>query len=333
MRLTRLLAAGAALVAVAAGTTASSSAQVSVQLPNLTSGIKSLTGNVLPQLDKAAPVSSAPATQRMRIGLLVAHPHQAAENAALRAIYNPSSAHYHQFFTPQGYAKQFGVTPAAASAVRSWLTSHGLSIDYTSGARDYFLASGTVSQVQNLFATKLGLYSFKGASFLANASAPQVPARLHIVQVLGLNTFQRYHTMVQEAQARGALPAASSPNIGAQSPKDLWSIYQQPKNQTGRGVSVAILGNGATDSVIKDLHQFDRRTASTSCRCRLSTRRPTATTRTRAATRSGTSTCRRSTAWRPGSPRRFCTSRRRSRTPTSWRPPPPGSTTRTARRS
>jgi pseudomonalisin len=258
MRLTRLLAAGAALAAVTAATTASSSAQVSVQLPNLTNGIKSLTGNVLPQLDKAAPVSSAPATQRMRIGVLVAHPHQAAENAALRTIYNPSSVHYHQFFTPKSYAKQFGVTPSAASAVRGWLTSRGLSIDYASGARDYFLASGTVSQVQKLFATKLDVYSFKGASFLANASAPQVPARLHIAQVLGLNTFQRYHTMVQEAQARGALPAAGAPNIGAQSPKDLWSIYQQPKNETGKGVSVAILGNGATDSVIKDLHQFDK---------------------------------------------------------------------------
>ncbi len=262
MKLTRLLAGAAAVAAVAAGTTASSSAQVSVPLPNLQlpnvihNGVQTLTGNVLPQLDKATPVSPAPATQRMSIGVLVAHPHQAAENAALRAIYNPSSVHFHQFFTPKTYAKQFGVTPTGASAVRNWLTSHGLHIDYTSGARDYFLASGTVSQVQNLASTKLGLFSFKGASFLANTSAPRVPARLHVVQLLGLNTFQRYHTMYQEGQALGE--ASGAPNIGAQTPKDLWSIYQQPKNETGHGVSVAILGNGATDSVIKDLHQFDK---------------------------------------------------------------------------
>src|SRR6266480_708911 len=90
MRLTSLLAAGAALAAVAAGTTASSSAQVSVQLPNIPNGLSTLTGNVLQSLDKATPVSSAPAQQRMRIGIVVAHPHQAAESAAMRSIYNPS---------------------------------------------------------------------------------------------------------------------------------------------------------------------------------------------------------------------------------------------------
>lgn len=258
MRLTRLLAAGAALVAVAAGTTASSSAQVSVQLPNIQNGISTLTGNVLQSLGNATPVSPAPAQQRMRIGLLVAHPHQAAESAALRSIYSPSSVHFHQFFTPKAYAHQFGVSQAAAGKVRSWLASQGLRLEYTSGARDYYLASGTVSQVQKLLGTKLNLYSFKGARFMANAGAPQVPAQLHVAQVLGLNTFQRFHTMYEEAQARGALPAASSPNIGPQSPKDLWSVYQQPGSQTGKGVSVAILGNGATDSVIADLHQFDK---------------------------------------------------------------------------
>jgi subtilase family serine protease len=259
MKLSKLLAAAAATLAVAAGTTASSSAQVSVQLPNLGSPVKTLTGNVLQSLGEAAPVAPAPASQRMRIGLVIAHPHQKAENAALRSIYSPSSAHFHRFFTPRAYAHQFGVSNRTASAVRSWLASRGLRVDYASGARDYFLASGTVSQVQSLLGTTLGVYSFKGAHFMANSSAPRVPARLHVAQVLGLNTFQRFHTMQQEGQVRGALPAASgTPNIGAQSPKDLWSVYQQPKNQTGRGVSVAILGNGATDSVIADLHQFDK---------------------------------------------------------------------------
>jgi pseudomonalisin len=259
MKLTRLLAAGAALFAVAAGSTASSSAQVSVQLPSIQNGLQTLTGNVLQSLGNATPVSPAPAQQRMRIGLVIAHPHPAAESQALRSIYSPSSAHFHRFFTPKAYAHQFGVSKFTAGAVRSWLASRGLRVDYASGARDYFLASGTVSQVQRLLGTQLNTYSFKGAHFMANASAPQVPSNLHVAQILGLNTFQRFHTMYQEGQLRGAVPAATgAPNIGAQSPQDLWSIYQQPKNETGRGVSVAILGNGATDSVIADLHTFDK---------------------------------------------------------------------------
>ncbi|HEY1596671.1 MAG TPA: S53 family peptidase [Thermoleophilaceae bacterium] len=258
MKLTRLLAAGAALFAIAAGTTASSSAQVSVQLPNLQNGIQTLTGNVLQSLGNATPASPAPAGQRMRIGFVVAHPHQAAEDSALRSLYSPNSAEFHRFFTPKTYAQHFAVSKANAAAVRGWLASRGLHVDYVSGARDYFLASGTVSQVDRLLGTQLDVYSFKGARFMANATAPKVPAKLHVLQVLGLNTFQRFHTMSQEGALRGAVPAATgAPNIGAQTPQDLWSVYQQPKNETGKGVSVAILGNGATDSVIKDLHQFD----------------------------------------------------------------------------
>ena len=84
-----------------------------------------------------------------------------------------------------------------------------------------------------------------------------MPASLHVLQITGLNTYQRFHTTLQEGRAIAKLPGAGAPNIGAQGPKDLWSVYEQPPSQTGKGVSVAILGNGATDSVIKDLHQFD----------------------------------------------------------------------------
>jgi pseudomonalisin len=240
---------GVVLLAVATGATAA--IQIPVKLP----------ANVLPALDQATPVGQAPDTRMMRIGVTVAHPRAAAEDAFLKRLYNPSSANYHSFLTPPEYAKAFGVSQANADAVRSWLTSHGLTVDYVSGARDYFLASGTVSEVEQLTGTQMGTYSSGGQTFLANKSAPQAPANLHVLQILGLNTYQRFHTAYSESNSVGHAPArlpAATPNISAQSPKDLWSIYEQPPSQTGKGVSVAILGNGATDSVIKDLHQFDK---------------------------------------------------------------------------
>ena len=48
-----------------------------------------------------------------------------------------------------------------------------------------------------------------------------------------------------------------TPNVGVLSPEELRSVYEQPAGVTGQGTSVAILGNGATDSVIADLHAFD----------------------------------------------------------------------------
>jgi pseudomonalisin len=244
---------GVVLLAVATG--ASAAIQIPIQTP-----VK-LPANVLPALDQATPVGQAPDTRKMRIGVAIAHPRAAAEDGYLKRLYNPSSANYHSFLTPQQYSKAFGVSQANGDAVRSWLTSKGLSIDYASRARDYFLASGTVAEVEQLTGTQIGTYSFNGQMFLANKSAPQVPANLHVLQILGLNTYQRFHTAYSESHSVGHAPArlpAATPNISAQGPKDLWSIYEQPSNQTGKGVSVAILGNGATDSVIKDLHQFDK---------------------------------------------------------------------------
>ena len=48
-----------------------------------------------------------------------------------------------------------------------------------------------------------------------------------------------------------------TPNVGVLSPEELRSVYERPAGVTGQGASVAILGNGATDSVIADLHAFD----------------------------------------------------------------------------
>src|SRR6185437_3383000 len=247
---------GVVLLAVATG------ASAAIQIPQipLQSPVK-LPGGVLPALDQATPVGQAPDTRKMRIGVTIAHPRTRAENTYLARLYNPSSASYHRFLTPQQYAKAFGVSQSNADAVRSWLSDGGLSVDYVSRARDYFLATGTVSEVEQLTRTQIGSYSFDGQTFLANRSAPQAPANLHVRQIISLNTHRRSYTGCAAAHSVGHAPArlpAAAPNIGAQSPKDLWSIYEQPSNQTGKGVSVAILGNGATDGVVKDLHQFDK---------------------------------------------------------------------------
>jgi subtilase family serine protease len=210
-------------------------------------GDRVLVADVARNLAAAQLLGAPPATQRVRIGLAVAHPDPAGEDALLAQLFDRASADYHRFLTPGQYAQRFGVTPATQGAVRAWLEGGGLHVDHVTGAGDYFLASGTVAQVQALLKTVLGRYSIGGLQFVANAVAPSVPRRLPIFEVLGLDGSRRHHTMATKA----------SPNLGAISPEELRSIYEQPDGATGEGVSVAILGNGATDSAIADLHAFD----------------------------------------------------------------------------
>jgi pseudomonalisin len=224
--------------------------------------LRALRNDYLSALNLATRTGDASATRQVRIGIAVGHPDPSGEQAYLHALYDPASPDYHRFLTPAQYASRFGVTRASASQVRSWIASAGLHVDFQSGARDYLLASGTIAQVERLTNTTIGAYRFAGASFIANDAPPRIPANLPVFSILGLNTYQRFHTMQEEGNAAAQPPATgigqATPSIGDRTPQQLWNIYKQPPEHTGQGVSVAILGEGATDSVIKDLHTFDK---------------------------------------------------------------------------
>ena len=210
-----------------------------------------LVANVPRGLAQAQRVGVPPATERMRIGLALAHPHPATEDALLRGLFDRSSPDYHRFLTPAQYAQRFGVSAATQHNVRAWLTGGGLRVEHVTGAGDYVLAAGTVAQVEPLLKTTIGRYEVAGRRFDANDTPPSVPRALPIFTVLGLDSTRRHRTMADIAGVQ------ATPNTGAQSPEELRSVYEHPAGITGEGTSVAILGNGATASVIADLRTFD----------------------------------------------------------------------------
>jgi subtilase family serine protease len=210
-----------------------------------------LVANVPRAVTQAQRTGAAPSTERLRVGFVLVHPHPDAEDALLRGLFDRSSPSYHHFVTPAQYAQRFGVSAATQQGVRSWLAGGGLRVEHVTGAGDYVLASGTVAQVQALLKTTIGRYQAGGRAFDANDAAPAVPDRLPIYAVLGLDGSRRHRTMADLSGQQG------TPNVGALSPEELRSVYEHPAGVTGQGTSVAILGNGATDSVIADLHAFD----------------------------------------------------------------------------
>ena len=210
-----------------------------------------LVANVPRGLTQAQRSGAAAATERMRVGVVLAHPHPDAEDALLRGLFDRSSPSYHRFVTPAQYAQRFGVPAGTQREVRAWLAGGDLRVEHVTGAGDYVLASGTVAQVQALLKTTIGRYQAGGKSFEVNDTAPAVPQALPIYAVLGLDGSRRHRTMADLEGTQG------TPNVGAQSPEELRSVYEHPPGITGQGTSVAILGNGATGSVIADLHAFD----------------------------------------------------------------------------
>ena len=232
-------------------------ASVSVPVP---AGGERLAVDVLPGLNQLAPVGAAPAGQTLQIGVGLSLPDLAGAKAYQQSQYDPSSPNYHHFLTPAQFDSMFGVPAATYDRVVSWLKSGGLTITQTTGSGDWVAATGTVAQLERLFSTQIDAYSAKGVSFVANTTAPLVPAGDSILTVVGLNTLQRFSTPKAPAAVTSAPSAPSVPGCLPScdyGPQDMWSLYDMPSNNTGQGQSIAIFGEGRTDDVVQNLRDFE----------------------------------------------------------------------------
>src|SRR3954452_14889045 len=219
-----------------------------------------LSHDVVHNLSLATLTGSVPTTQTVTVGVFLSNPNQAAEDAYVKQLYDPSSPNYGNYLDPVTFNSQFGVPAAKFQAAQSWLQGAGLTVTQIEAATNYVLASGTAAQVEAAFGTPLNTYTAAGRSFYANTQAPTVPASLGISDVLGLNNWNKFS--IPRVQATGATTATavptsgSVPKTGLLSIKDLWSIYDAPSTNMGNGQTMAIFGWGVTDPVVPDLRSF-----------------------------------------------------------------------------
>jgi subtilase family serine protease len=249
-----LAAALTTLVVLGAGSAAPGSAALGPATP--------LSNDVVQNLSLATLQGAMPLSQTVTVGIFLSNPNQAAEDAYVKQLYDPSSPNYGNFLDPDTFNTQFGVPAANFQVAESWAQSRGLTVTPVEAAQNYFLATGTAAQVEAAFNTPLNTYTAAGRAFYANTRVPTVPASLGIADVLGLNSFNRFHTphTAQPAtptNTTGATPSGNTPHTGLLSIKELWSIYDAPSTNAGNGQSMAIIGWGVTDPVIPDLRSFE----------------------------------------------------------------------------
>src|SRR4249919_2986909 len=120
----------------------------SAALGGTTSGpTTTLSNGVVRNLSLATLTGTVPASQTVTVGIYLTNPNQAAEDAYVKQLYNPSSANYENFLDTDTFNSQFGVPAANFQAAESWAQSQGLTVSTIETSTSYFMASGTAAQV------------------------------------------------------------------------------------------------------------------------------------------------------------------------------------------
>ncbi len=141
-------------------------------------------GTTSPYLGRSVETGRMTGGQNLGRMILQLTPTEEQESGAAKLVtdlHDPSSPSFHKWLTPAEFGHKFGVADEDAAKVRQWLESQGLTVHEVSQSRRFIVFSGTVSQVENAFATQMHSYEYKTKKFIANSTDIQIPAALQPV--------------------------------------------------------------------------------------------------------------------------------------------------------
>jgi hypothetical protein len=223
-----------------------------------------LHGNLHPQIktgsDLGAVEDSLPAGRMLL--LLSRSPQQdAALTDFIQAAHTPGDPSFHQWLTPAEFGLLYGPADSDVTAVTAWLESHGLTINKVHAGRTAIEFSGTAGQVREAFQTEIHRYQINGATHLASASNPSVPAALAPV-IAGLAPVNDFHPLshlkimgqaqfnpkTHQATPQWTYPSGSGVDFvitpgDFATQYDINSVYAKGINGTGQSIAIISASN------------------------------------------------------------------------------------------
>jgi subtilase family serine protease len=121
---------------------------------------------------------------------LAPHGGLAALQRHAMAVSTPGTAQYRHFLTAAQYRAIYGVRSADVAAVRSWLTTAGMTVTGVNRSSSYVRVRGSVGQAERAFGVGIDRYRHDGQIVRAPSAAVTVPASLAltVLTVTGLDT-------------------------------------------------------------------------------------------------------------------------------------------------
>jgi len=199
---------------------------------------------------QAKSVGRLPASQPMRLVLVLPHRNQAALDSLLQELYDPSSPSYHNFLTVEEFTAMFGPSQEDYDAVISFAQAKGLSVVGTSRNRMNVDVTGTVANIEEAFHVTVGVYQHptENRTFYAADREPTPDLSVALWHISGLDNYsipqpalRRRPSGVQSEATTGSCPSASF--CGS----DMRAAYYEGTALTGSGQSLGLLEYYGTD--------------------------------------------------------------------------------------
>jgi subtilase family serine protease len=179
--------------------------------------------------------------------------------------YDPHSADFHHWLTPQQFGDRFGPSIENTRKVTQWLTNHGFTVNRVPAGGLFVDFSGTSGRVSQEFHTEIHRY---GQDHYANTANPSIPTALAPL-VSGFRSLNDFHPQpharhlgtahLDRTTRKWSSHLTSSANaLYIAGPQDFATIYgvNQVWQQgvTGTGQTIAVVGESNLNSA--DIQNF-----------------------------------------------------------------------------
>jgi subtilase family serine protease len=197
----------------------------------------------------APSVGRLPATQSMRLVLVLPLRNQDALDSFLKELYDPSSPSYRQFLTVEEFTAKFGPTQEDYNAVINFAEAHGLTVVGTSRNRVNLDVKGSVASIEEAFHLTLGIYQHptEDRTFYAPDREPTPDLAVRLWHISGLDNYSipRPAVMHRDMSVKPSATLGSGPSASFLG-SDMRAAYYGG-TLTGTGQTLGLLEYYGTD--------------------------------------------------------------------------------------
>ena len=152
---------------------------------------------------KVASLGHLPATQSLRLVLVLPHSNQAGLEDFLKEVYDPSSPSYRKFLTVEEFTAKFGPSQEDYDAVIQYAKANDLKVVGTSRNRMNIDVTGTVANIEKAFHVSMGVYQHptENRTFFSPDREPTVDLSFPLWRIAGLDNFSTPHALYKRKEA------------------------------------------------------------------------------------------------------------------------------------